>query len=183
MYEYDWRETQLRAGGDAPGLMDARGLDYLQGMGYQAIYIAGTNFVNMPWGADGYSALDFTVLDPHYGTLQQWQELVDALHARGMYIILDFTVGTMGDMIGFDGHLNSSTPFSLEEYEVQWKLPPYAPWGFETYPDWNFTNTYNDSCVYPIFWQDDGTIVDPGKTGCYASNFDQYGDVEAFGVL
>ena len=49
----------------------------------------------------GYSALDFTILDPHYGTLQQWTDLIDALHARGMYIILDFTVGTMGDLIGF----------------------------------------------------------------------------------
>jgi alpha-1,3-glucan synthase len=113
-YEYDLRETQLRAGGDALGLMDARGLDYLQSMGYQSIYIAGTNFVNMPWQADGeswlwfslkagYSALDFTMLDPHYGTMAEWVQLIDAIHARGMYIILDFTVGTMGDLIGFKG--------------------------------------------------------------------------------
>jgi alpha-1,3-glucan synthase len=55
MYEYDVKETQLRTGGDAKGLMDARGLDYLQSMGFQTIYIAGTNFVNMPWQADGES--------------------------------------------------------------------------------------------------------------------------------
>ena len=42
---------------------------------------------------------------------------------------------------------------------------------------------YNESCEYPTFWLDDGSIYDPGKTGCYASNFDQYGDVEAFGVF
>ena len=52
-YEWDFTETQLRAGGDAQGLMDARGLDYLQSMGYKGIYIAGTIFVNMPWQADG----------------------------------------------------------------------------------------------------------------------------------
>jgi len=50
----------------------------------------------------GYSAIDFTMLDPHYGTLQQWVTTIDAIHAKGMYIILDFTVGTMGDMIGFE---------------------------------------------------------------------------------
>ena len=33
--------------------MDARGLDYLQAMGYKCLYIAGTYFVNMPWQADG----------------------------------------------------------------------------------------------------------------------------------
>ena len=52
-YEYDYRETQLRAGGDVKGLMSDRSLDYLQGMGYRSIYIAGTFFLNMPWQADG----------------------------------------------------------------------------------------------------------------------------------
>lgn len=79
-------------------------------------------------------------------------------------------------------HLNSSTPFSTNEYEVQWKLPLYTPWGFTGYPDFNFTNEYNESCVYPTLYQDDGSIIDPGLTGCYASSFDQYGDIEAFGV-
>ena len=51
----------------------------------------------------GYSPLDFSVLDPHWGTLADWQAAVDAIHARGMYIMADFTVGTMGDLIGFKG--------------------------------------------------------------------------------
>ncbi|WVQ83663.1 hypothetical protein IAT38_005806 [Cryptococcus sp. DSM 104549] len=182
-YEYDMKETQLRAGGDAAGLMDDRSLDYLLAMGYRSIYIAGTNFLNMPWQSDGYSAIDFTLLDPHYGTLQEWVDLIDRIHAKKMYIILDFTVGTMGDLIGFENYLNVSTPFSLDEHKAEWKLPTYAPWGFQEYPDFKFTNTYNDTCEYPTFWLDDGTIYDPGKTGCYASDFDQYGDIEAFGVF
>lgn len=71
----------------------------------------------------------------------------------------------------------------MDEHIAQWKLPDYAPWGFQKYPDFNFTNSYNDSCIYPTFWLDNGEIYDPGKTGCYASDFDQYGDIEAFGVL
>ncbi len=50
----------------------------------------------------GYSAIDFTLLDPHYGTIQEWIEFFDEMHRRGMYIIMDFTVGTMGDMLGFE---------------------------------------------------------------------------------
>ena len=80
-------------------------------------------------------------------------------------------------------YLNVSAPFRLTEHKVEWKLPPYAPWGFDKYPDWNFTNTYNDSCTYPTFWLNDGTIYDPELTGCYDSNFDHYGDIEAFGVF
>src|SRR3954470_9155103 len=70
----------------------------------------------------GYSAIDFGLLDPHYGTLDDWVALIDAIHQKGMYLIADFTVGTMGDLIGFKGHLNSSTPFSLDEYDAVWKM-------------------------------------------------------------
>jgi alpha-1,3-glucan synthase len=31
--------------------------------------------------------------------------------------------------------LNTSTPFSLSEYDATWKRPAYAPWGLEEYPD------------------------------------------------
>ncbi len=50
MYENDWRETQLRFGGDLKGLVSH--LDYMQSMGVGLIFIAGTPFVNMPWQAD-----------------------------------------------------------------------------------------------------------------------------------
>jgi alpha-1,3-glucan synthase len=135
------------------------------------------------------------------------------MHRKGMYLIADFTVGTMGDLIGFKGHLNVSTPFSMDEYEAVWKLVDYAPWGLQEYPDFKFKNSaspageltgstaghqrnrtltlfsvsstaaYNDTCQLPTFWLDDGTIVNVDKVGCYASDFDQYGDIEAFGVL
>lgn len=50
-FEVDYRETQLRYGGDLKGLV-AR-LDYIQAMGIKMIYISGTPFVNMIWAADG----------------------------------------------------------------------------------------------------------------------------------
>lgn len=49
----------------------------------------------MPWQADGYSALDFTLLDPHYGTLAEWRSAIDAIHQRGMYVMFDMTTTTM----------------------------------------------------------------------------------------
>ena len=50
MYEWDWRETQLRSGGDLKGLVSK--LDYLAGMGIKGIFISGTPFINMLWQAD-----------------------------------------------------------------------------------------------------------------------------------
>lgn len=56
----------------------------------------------------GYSPLDFTVLDPHWGTWNDWVETIAEIHARGMYFMADFTVGTMGDLIGFNGYVYAS---------------------------------------------------------------------------
>jgi alpha-1,3-glucan synthase len=43
-------------------------------------------------------------------------------------------------------------------------------------------NTRNTSCVFPTFWNDDGTVVTVQTNGCRVSDFDQFGDTEAFGV-
>lgn len=53
----------------------------------------------------GYSPLDFSVLDPHWGNIDDWRAVIDAIHARGMYFMADFTVGTMNDLIGFEGYV------------------------------------------------------------------------------
>jgi alpha-1,3-glucan synthase len=53
MYEADWRETQMRYGGDLKGLVNK--LDYLAGMGVKGIFMSGTAFINMPWQADSRS--------------------------------------------------------------------------------------------------------------------------------
>jgi len=38
--------------------------------------------------------VDLTLLDPHYGTIKDWQDMVAAAHERGMYVMLDHTFST-----------------------------------------------------------------------------------------
>ncbi|KAL5341190.1 hypothetical protein BJX70DRAFT_395913 [Aspergillus crustosus] len=176
-FEHDLNSNQMRHGGDVKGLVDT--LDYLQGMGIKGIYLAGTILMNQPWGSDGYSALDTTLLDQHYGRIQEWRDAITAIHDRGMYVVFDNTIATMGDLIGFEGHLNTTTPFSEKEHRAQWKSN-------RRYVDFDIGNDYNASCDYPRFWYEDGNPVNETMTsalvGCYDSDFDQYGDIEAFGV-
>jgi len=103
-----------------------------------------------------------------------------------MYIMIDFTVGTLADLVGFEGYLNTSTPFSLSEHKAVWKTSAAQYTTIDQYPDFSWSNVYDPSCVLPQFWNQDGTpILAPdipaNFTGCYDSEFDQYGDTEAFG--
>ena len=155
-------------------------LDYIQGMGIKAIYLAGSAFINLPWAADGYSPIDFTLLDHHFGTIEAWRSAIGEVHKRGMYVVMDNTMATMSDLIGFEGYMNTSTPFKTSEHKVQWKSS-------RQYLDFNIGNTYNATCAYPRFYNETGFPVGADVTsqlkGCYDSDFDQFGDIEAFGVF
>jgi alpha-1,3-glucan synthase len=78
--------------------------------------------------------------------------------------------------------LNSSAEFDLNEYSAVWKKPRYAPWGFDQYKDFNISDKRDPNCVLPTLWQEDSTVVKVETNGCLDSDFDQYGDMEAFGV-
>ncbi|PGH35944.1 alpha-1,3-glucan synthase [[Emmonsia] crescens] len=177
LFEHDLNSNQMRHGGDILGLVDT--LDYLQGMGIKGIYLAGTILMNQPWGADGYSALDTTLLDKHFGDIQTFRDAITEIHKRGMYVLMDNTLATLGDLIGFKGHLNETTPFEVTEHEALWKSN-------RRYADFDIGNTYNETCNYPRFYWENGYPVGTDVTdqlkGCYDSDFDQYGDIEAFGV-
>ncbi|KAI9869705.1 MAG: Cell wall alpha-1,3-glucan synthase ags1, partial [Watsoniomyces obsoletus] len=79
----------------------------------------------------------------------------------------------MGDLIGFDGFLNSSTPFSPKEHKVQYKTD-------RQYLDFELGNNFKDHCEYPRFWNESGFRVLPRDDatfaqldGCFDSEFDQ----------
>ena len=114
-FEHDLRSNQMRHGGDIRGLQNT--LDYIQGAGFkvklvvfgtmclvdsaQGLYLAGSPFINLPWEYDGYSPVDLTLLDQHWGILRDWRELIDDIHARGMYIVLDNTFATSVHLLNF----------------------------------------------------------------------------------
>ncbi|MDI6103514.1 pullulanase-type alpha-1,6-glucosidase [Actinoplanes sp. NEAU-A12] len=94
-------------GGDLKGVMDR--LDYIQGLGTTAIWLAPV-FKNRPVqgaGADvsagyhGYWITDFTQVDPHFGTNADLKRLVKLAHQRGMKVYLDIIVNHTADVIKY----------------------------------------------------------------------------------
>jgi glycosidase len=94
-------------GGDLTGLTSR--LDYIQGMGVTAIWLAPV-FKNKPVqgppgqesaGYHGYWVTDFTTVDPHLGTDADFKAFVDAAHARGMKVYMDIIANHTADVIQF----------------------------------------------------------------------------------
>ncbi len=94
-------------GGDWKGLKD--NLDYLTGMGVNAVWISGVQMNDQ--GKDTrytpyhmYHPTDFFNVDPVMGTFQDLKDLIDAAHARGVYVILDVVINHTADLNGLWGN-------------------------------------------------------------------------------
>ena len=51
----------------------------------------------------GYSSLDLSTLYPHRGHRDEWHTMINAVHVRGMYYVVDITVATMDDPPAWKG--------------------------------------------------------------------------------
>ncbi len=104
---YDPAAKGFFQGGDLKGL--TRRLDYIQGLGATAIWFAPI-FKNKPVqgpkgdesaGYHGYWVTDFTRVDPHFGTNEEFKAFVEAAHARGMKVYMDIIANHTADVIRY----------------------------------------------------------------------------------
>jgi alpha-glucosidase len=79
--------------GDFPGLISK--LDYIRSLGVDAIWLSPIHpSPNRDWG---YDVSDYENVHPDYGTLEDFQKLLAAAHARGLKIILDEVLAHTSD--------------------------------------------------------------------------------------
>lgn len=83
-----------------------------------------------------------------------------------MYVILDNTLATMGDLIAFTEYENASSPFTWDEYDYMWKSE-------RVYHDFQPSSAVNTSCEYPTFYDQSGYPDNFTLGSCRASEFDQ----------
>src|SRR5512132_2667937 len=94
-------ELHVRAFYDsnADGIGDFRGLtqklDYLQDLGVTAIWLL--PFYPSPLKDDGYDIADYYSINPIYGTLTDFKELLAAAHDRGLRVVTELVVNHTSD--------------------------------------------------------------------------------------
>lgn len=91
---------------DGDGVGDLRGiiqrLGHLSALGVDAIWLS--PIFRSPMADFGYDVSDYTDIDPLFGTLDDFDELLDAAHRRGLRVILDLV----------PNHTSSEHPWFIE---------------------------------------------------------------------
>nr|WP_318383211.1 alpha,alpha-phosphotrehalase [uncultured Enterobacter sp.] len=85
IYPKSFQDSTGSGTGDLRGVLTR--LDYLKTLGIDAIWL--TPFYLSPQVDNGYDVANYTAIDPRYGTLETFDELVAQAHARGIRIVLD----------------------------------------------------------------------------------------------
>ncbi len=96
------------------GTGDLRGVtqrpDYLKTLGIDAIWL--TPFYISPQVDNGYDVANYTAIDPTYGTLDDFDELVARAHERGIRIVLDMVFNhTSTQHARFRESLDKASPY------------------------------------------------------------------------
>ncbi len=93
IYPRSFYDTNHNGLGDLPGIT-AR-LDYLKDLGVDALWIS--PFYPSPDKDFGYDISNHVDVDPRYGSLQDFDDLLQASHERGIRIVLDLVLNHVSD--------------------------------------------------------------------------------------
>lgn len=96
-------------------------LDYIQGMGFDTVWISpvvsnigGTTGEGQSY--HGYWSLDVSQLNSNFGAEADLKSLISALHSRGMYIMVDVVINHVAATSNSDFQTSSSYgPFSVQD--------------------------------------------------------------------
>jgi alpha-amylase len=92
-FDVDVKDPKAYHGGDFKGIIEK--LDYVKDMGFTAICLTPV-FKNEPNGYHGYWIEDFYKVEEHFGTMEDFKQLVKEAHKRDLKVILDFVANHTG---------------------------------------------------------------------------------------
>ena len=91
----DRSRSGARHGGDIRGIINK--LDYIKDLGFTTIWLNPVLENRMPGGSyHGYAITDFYQVDPRFGSNEEYCELIDKAHDRGIKVVMDMIFNHCG---------------------------------------------------------------------------------------
>ncbi|HVY25141.1 MAG TPA: maltose alpha-D-glucosyltransferase [Polyangiaceae bacterium] len=135
--------------GDLRGLVDK--LDYLKGLGVTALWLLPT-YVS-PLRDDGYDIADYFSVHPAVGTLDDFRELLQQAHARGLKIITELVLNHTSDQHPWFQRARRAAPGTPERDFYVWSDDPNK-WSEARiiFQDYETANWTWDPLAKSYFW-------------------------------
>ncbi|MFF5228506.1 maltose alpha-D-glucosyltransferase [Dactylosporangium sp. NPDC000521] len=144
-------DSNADGSGDLQGLIGQ--LDYLQWLGVDCLWLP--PFYDSPLRDGGYDIRDFYKVLPDFGTVEDFVELLDAAHKRGIRVITDLVMNHTSD-----SHL----------WFQESRRDPTGPYG--DYYVWSDDNTaYSDARIIFVDTEESNWTFDPVRRQFYWHRF------------
>jgi alpha-glucosidase len=93
VYPRSFQDTNGDGIGDLPGIIHR--LDYIQSLGVDCIWLSPIN--RSPQADMGYDVSDYRDVDPLFGSLEDFDSLLEQAHRRGLKVIMDQVISHTSD--------------------------------------------------------------------------------------
>ncbi len=100
--------------GDLKGITEK--LDYLKDLGIDVIWLSPV--YKSPNDDNGYDISDYQDIMDEFGTMQDWEELLDQVHQRGMKLIMDLVVNHSSDEHAWFAESKKSKDSPYRDYYI-----------------------------------------------------------------
>ncbi len=118
IYPRSFQDTNDDGIGDLRGIHDR--LDYVESLGVDGIWIS--PFFTSPMADYGYDVADFCDVDPIFGTLKDFDALVEKAHGLGLKVIIDQVYSHTSDQHDWFTESRSSKTHAKSDWYV-WAAP------------------------------------------------------------
>jgi alpha-glucosidase len=112
VYPRSFQDSNGDGVGDLPGIIDR--LDHIASLGVDCIWLSPLN--KSPQADMGYDVSDYMAVDPLFGSLQDFDLLIEKAHALGLKVIMDQVVSHTSDQHPWFGE----SSFSRDNAKADW---------------------------------------------------------------
>ncbi|MEC0174722.1 alpha-glucosidase [Paenibacillus favisporus] len=142
IYPRSFKDSDGDGVGDIQGIVSK--LDYLQELGVDVIWLSPV--YKSPNDDNGYDISDYFEIMDEFGTMQDWTQLLDGLHERGMKLLMDLVVNHTSDEHAWFAESRSSRDNPYRDYYI-WRpgqggnIPPNNWRSFFSGSAWKYDDT------------------------------------------
>ncbi len=138
IYPQSFKDTDGDGFGDFKGVMEK--LDYIESLGVNMVWM--NPFFESPLVDNGYDVANYRAIQPRYGTMEDFEQMLDGFHERDIKFVLDVVVNHSSEEHEWFKQASSSRDSKYYDYYHWWPAdrgePPYRYSIFDPEGGWDY---------------------------------------------